>query len=336
MMSYKKTAIHIAAWIIYVLILFLGADKPGYTFWTNTISTIVPTIILFYLNIYFLFPKFLQSRRFIALISLLIAFNFATICLRLILVMAFQRSGIDGFMNSFLSPVAFWNQFRVNLLFIGISFAFWYASKNYVSEKNQQILEREILNARLHSLKNQINPHFLYNTLSFIYTKSLPHSPELSAAISKLADMMRYSLEGMEKDGNVSLEKEITHIKNFIDIQQLRFDNKLNVSLEIKGNSWQCKVMPLLLITFVENAFKHGKLNDADAPILIRLTTAEAFMYFEITNKKSKGKKELAHGIGLENVRNRLELAYPGQYELLINDATEDFTVKLKLSCNHD
>ena len=95
-----------------------------------------------------------------------------------------------------------------------------------------------------------------------IYTKSLPHSPELSAAISKLADMMRYSLDGMEKDGNVSLEKEITHIKNFIDIHQLRFDNKLNISLEIKGNPNQCRVMPLLLITFVENAFKHGKLND--------------------------------------------------------------------------
>lgn len=250
--------------------------------------------------------------------------------------MAFQQSGIDGFVNSFLSPVTFWNQFRVNLLFIGISFAFWYARRNYISEKNQQILEREIINARLQSLKNQINPHFLYNTLSFIYAKSLPHSPELSAAISKLADMMRYSLEGMEKDGNVSLEKEIAHIKNFIDIQQLRFDNKLNVSLKIKGNSCECWVMPLLLITFVENAFKHGKLNDAGTPILISITITQECMHFEITNKKATGKKEQAHGIGLDNVRNRLELAYPGQYELIINDTGDNFTVKLKLPCSHD
>ncbi|MEO6729673.1 MAG: histidine kinase [Ferruginibacter sp.] len=329
--NHKIVLAHVAAWIIYVLILFLGTDKPGLAFWTNTISTIVPIIIFFYLNIALLFPKFLQTRKTFLLISSLIVFNFCTICLRLLLVMFLQGAGIDNFMQSILSPVLFWNQFRVNLLFIGISFAYWYAVKNYRSEKSQQQLKQEILDARLNGLKNQINPHFLYNTLSFIYTKSLPYSTELAGAIAKLSDMMRYSLSDVGIDGKVPLEKEITHINNFIEIQQLRFDNKLKVAFETVGDISQYRAMPLLLITFVENAFKHGKLNDADAPLSIRLHVSGQKMDFEIKNKKARGKKEKAHGIGLENVRNRLGLAYPGQHELTIRDTEEDYFVSLKI-----
>ena len=330
--NYKPGLAHVAAWIIYVLILFLGTDKPDLAFWTNSISTIVPIIIFFYLNIYVLFPKFLQTRKILLLITSLIVFNFCTICLRLLLVMFLQGSGIDNFIHNILSPVVFWNQFRVNLLFIGISFAYWYAVKNYRSEKNQQLLKQEILDARLNGLKNQINPHFLYNTLSFIYTKSLPYSAELAGAIAKLSDMMRYSLSDVEIDGKVPIEKEITHINNFIEIQQLRYDNKLKVDFKTSGDISQYRVMPLLLITFVENAFKHGKLNDADSPLHIRLSVSGRKMDFEIKNKKAKWTKEKAHGIGLENVRNRLALAYPGQHELAIKDTEEDYIVSVKIN----
>src|SRR6266498_975747 len=164
---YKIFGIHLIAWVTYLLILFLGANKPDLNFWANTICTMIPTAILFYLNICFLFPKYLEQRKFIQVIGLLIVFNLVTICFRFLLPILLQQHSFDNFINSIISPVTFWNQFRVNLLFIGISFAFWYAKKNYRSEKMQQRLEREILNARLSLLKNQINPHFLYNTLSF-------------------------------------------------------------------------------------------------------------------------------------------------------------------------
>ena len=330
--TYKIAGIHMAVWGLYVLILFLGADNPGFSFWTNTISTIVPIIIFFYLNIFFLFPKYLQTRKYVPLIALLILFNFTTICLRLILVMLFNQKSINSLVEGFASPVIFWNQFRVNLLFIGISFAYWFAQRNYRSEKNQQILEREILDARLNSLKNQINPHFLYNTLSLIYTKSLGYSPELASSIAKLSDMMRYSLEDIEADGKVALRKEVTHINNFIEIQQLRFNNNLSVSFEITGDMSGCRIMPLLLITFVENAFKHGDLNDKLFPLTIRLIVSEQVMIFEIKNKKADWKKEPAHGIGLQNVRNRLALAYPSKHELTIRDAAENFAVDLKIN----
>ena len=333
-LNYKLTGIHVAAWMVYVLILLLGTDKPDLKFWTNTISTIIPIIIFFYLTIFFLFPKFLRSKRYVILVMLLAVFNFGTICLRLLLVTLFQQSGIDNFLTNIFSPVAFWNQFRVNLLFTGISFAYWYALKNYKSEKDQQLLQREVLDARLSALKNQINPHFLYNTLSLIYTKALSHSEELAAAIAKLSEMMRYSLGEAGSDGKVSLVNEINHIKNFIEIQQMRFENNLNIRLEADGKIDGCRVMPLLLITFIENAFKHGELNNAEHPLQIRIHVSDQLLDFEIQNGKAKGNKERAHGIGLQNIRNRLALSYPGKHELTIQDTPQDFFVNLKLVLN--
>jgi two-component system, LytTR family, sensor kinase len=329
---YKTVGVHILAWTTYVLILLLGSEKLTPAFWSNTVSTLIPIVILFYLNVFFLFPQYLQTRKFISLIALLIVFNFISICVRLILVTAFRQSGISDFMDNLFSPVLFWNQFRVNVLFIGISFAYWFAGKSYRAEKNQQRFERELLDARLNVLKNQINPHFLYNTLSFIYTKSLPFSEQLAGGIAKLSDMMRYSLSDTDADGKVSLEKEVLHIKNFIDIQQMRFDDRLNISFTINGDLCQCRVMPLLLITFVENAFKHGKLNDVNYPLSIRISIVQRLLSFEVRNRKANWKKEEAHGIGLENVRSRLELVYPQQHSLHIQDSADEFIVNLKIN----
>jgi two-component system LytT family sensor kinase len=330
--SFKIVGVHILAWTTYVLILLLGSEKLTITFWSNTASTLLPIVVLFYLNIFFLFPKYLQTRKFISLIALLVVFNFLSICVRLTLVTALQQSGIYNFIDNIFSPVLFWNQFRVNLLFIGISFAYWFAGRSYRAEKNQQKFEREILDAKLNALKNQINPHFLHNTLSFIYTKSLPFSEQLAGAIAKLSDMMRYSLGETDADGKVLLEKEVLHIKNFIDIQQMRFDNRLNISFDINGDLGQYRVIPLLLITFVENAFKHGKLNDADYPLYIRLSTAQRQLCFEVRNRKARWKKEEAHGIGMENVRSRLKLVYPQQHVLNIHDREDEFIVNLKIN----
>jgi two-component system, LytTR family, sensor kinase len=330
--TYKKISAHIAAWMVYVLILILGALKPDRSFWINTLCSLIPVIILFYVILYFLFPRFLQQRQYISLIAFLILFNFGAICFRLVLVMIMTNTPMTDFVNGLLSPIPFWNQFRVNVLFIGISFAYWYAQISYRGEKDRQRLEKEIVDARLLSLKNQINPHFLYNTLSFLYTKSLPYSSELSGAIARLSEMMRYSLAELDQDGKVSLEKEVRHLTNFIEIHQLRFDNKLKVNFDVQGDFSECRIMPLLLITFVENAFKHGKLNDSNHPAMIRLCVAGKDILFRVQNKKAIGLKEKSNGIGLENVRNRLGLAYPRQHELVIENNHDEYIVNLKLS----
>lgn len=331
MPKYKTIGFHFAAWILYLLILLLGSDRTDYNFWATSFATLIPVSILFYVNIYWLFPKYLSYRKFIPLIVFIVLFNFCTICLRLLIATGLQQKTFNNFTSNIFSPVLFWNQFRVNLLFIGISFAYWFAKRNYQAERNQQLLEKEISDARLMSLKNQINPHFLYNTLSFLYTKSLNHSEELAGAIARLSEMMRYSLAETDTDGKVSLEKEIHHLQNFIEMQQLRFSNQLKICFEIEGPVSQWRIMPLLLITFVENAFKHGALNDPLHPLAIRLSVTSQEFFFRIQNKKQKSSEQVTGHLGLNNVRNRLQLAHPHKHDFAINDDGEMFSVNLKL-----
>jgi hypothetical protein len=332
--KYQIIIVHTIAWIVYLLILVLGAPTHDTEFWVNTFCTLIPVFILFYTAISFLFPRYLPQRKFFFLAGYLVVFNFLAICLRLILVSWLKRTGFNNWIEGLFSPVMFWNQFRVNLLFIGISFAYWYARRNYIVEKDQQRLEREILNARLSSLKNQINPHFLHNTLSFLYTRSLPYSGELAGAIARLSDMMRYSLGEVGEDGKVSLKQEVNHLQNFIEIHQLRFDNKLAVDFHINGNYQQHRIMPLLLVTFVENAFKHGRLTDPEHPLHINLNTNDEQIVFAVKNQKANGIKQRSSGIGLQNVCSRLELAYPDQHEFRIIDNSQEFIINLKLKLN--
>lgn len=336
MHKYKTIGWHFSAWILYLLILLLGSDHTDYNFWANTFATLIPVSILFYVNVYWLFPKYLSSRKFIPLVIFIVLFNLCAICLRLLVATLLQHKSFNNFTANIFSPVLFWNQFRVNLLFIGISFAYWFAKRNYQAERNQQLLEKEISDARLMSLKSQINPHFLYNTLSFLYTKSLNYSEELAGAIVRLSDMMRYSLAEVGTDGKVSLENEILHLQNFIEIHQLRFSNHLKICFEIEGPVDQWRIMPLLLITFVENAFKHGALNDPIHPLTIQLSATSDEFYFRIKNKKLKRSDQATGHLGLKNVKNRLQLIYPHKHELSIDDSTEMFSVNLKLYHNHD
>jgi two-component system, LytTR family, sensor kinase len=328
-----KVLIHCSAWMVYLLIILLGASKYDVGFLTTTISGMIPVIGIFYLNVYVLLPRFLPQKHFVFLIALLTVVNFAAVLLRFLLVNLAQPE-----MNTtgMLDPVMFWNQFRVNVLFIGISFAYWYAQRNYKIEKDQQRLEREVLDGKLAVLKNQINPHFLHNTLSFLYTKSLNYSADLADAIFRLSEMMRYALGESTGDGKVSLSREIMHLQNFIRIHQLRYENKLQVNLNVQGNSDCFKIMPLLLITFVENAFKHGDLNDALHPVSIFVEANTNSLHFTSANKKYLGIKETSSGIGLDNIKRRLDLMYPGQYELRIKDNIDSFEVFLKLTPVHD
>ena len=194
-------------------------------------------------------------------------------------------------------------------------------------------LEKEKMQADFLFLKAQINPHFLHNTLNFLYARSLPYSPELSEGILALSAIMRYSLDNREDgDGKVLLTDEISHVHNVLRIQQLRFDNSLQVRVALTGDPEGKRILPFILITLVENAFKHGDLKSIDNPVNIALTVCpDGQLRFVCSNKKKTGPKELSTGIGLDNTRKRLELAYGENYSLYIKDQRELFTVDLTI-----
>jgi LytS/YehU family sensor histidine kinase len=193
-------------------------------------------------------------------------------------------------------------------------------------------LEVEKTQANLNFLKAQINPHFLHNTLNFLYAKSLPYSPELSEGILTLSDIMRYALGPAARDGKVALKEEIEHVRNVIKINQLRFSNNLNVNFDVNGVVNGATTIPFLLITIVENAFKHGDLKSDEHPIEIKLEMLDSGrVYFFCRNKKKNGPKEISTGIGLDNIKKQLDLTYGHNYVLNIKDEAEFYTTELTI-----
>lgn len=198
--------------------------------------------------------------------------------------------------------------------------------------RRQKELEKQKMDAELSAIKYQINPHFLFNSLSFIYSKTVPLSEEVSNAVLLLSDIMRYAL-GKEEDaeGKVALTKEVTHMKNVIAINQMRFNNKLNIQYSEQLERPNARITPLVLITLVENAFKHGDLLDARNPLVIRTESDSEKIYCYIRNKKKTGPKELSTGIGLNNVRQRLQLMYGDKHTFTVTEKEDFYTAELTI-----
>ena len=200
-----------------------------------------------------------------------------------------------------------------------------------VLEEQKMQLEVEKSQANLNFLKAQINPHFLHNTLNFLYAKSLPYSTELSEGILTLSEIMRYALGPAAKDGRVALKDEIEHVRNVIKINQLRFSNNLNVKFDVNGVVNGATIVPFVLITIVENAFKHGDLKNTETPIDIRLDMKHGEMRFFCRNRKKAGPKEMSTGIGLDNIKKQLDLTYGRNYSLNVRDEAEFYTTELTI-----
>jgi LytS/YehU family sensor histidine kinase len=148
---------------------------------------------------------------------------------------------------------------------------------------------------------------------------------------------MRYALlNDSDSDGRVLLNKELEHIRNIIKMNQLRFDNKLNIQMEISRNQAGIKILPLILITITENAFKHGDIRNEKVPLTIRLRVEEDYIYFTCSNKKKVGPKELSFGIGLNNTRKRLTMVYGNKAVMEIKDSSDIYEITLKIPVSND
>ncbi len=226
------------------------------------------------------------------------------------------------------------------------------AETNHRLQKENLNLEIAALSSRQEKLKNeqqhlqteyaflrsQINPHFLHNTLNFFYAKSLSgNTQELSESILILSDIMRYSLQKEETGTQeVSLDDEILHIRNVIKINQLRFDNRLNIQFTITGNTTNVRIIPLVMITLIENAFKHGDLNNPAFPLEIQILVTGIQLQCTVINNKKNGPRELSNGIGLNNIRRRLQIAYPGHCRLETTDGNTQFKATMTIDMHND
>jgi LytS/YehU family sensor histidine kinase len=231
------------------------------------------------------------------------------------------------------------------IYFICLGFGYGFALIAFQSERKRRIIEEQrqkreqhlrkaeksLLETELAFLKFQFNPHFLYNTLNYFYAETSDVSEKVADGILKLSEIMRYSLRE-SPDNKVALIEEIHFLENFIDIHQLRFSNRLHIHFQVEGKVEQQRILPLVLISFVENAFKHGSLSDPAAPLVIQLSVCDAHIQFYVRNKKSKQpRKMMSTGLGLANVQRRLALAYPAQHQLSIEEEENFYTCQLRI-----
>jgi hypothetical protein len=217
----------------------------------------------------------------------------------------------------------------LTLLTIGILSYRW----RIATVKKQQSRKAIQLESELNFLKSQVNPHFLFNTLNNIYALCQVNSRNAAPMVGKISEMMRYMIYDCTSD-LVPLQRELDYLKNYIDLNQLKSNRKLNASIEVVGNPNGLKIAPLLLINFLENSFKHGDLNlNGDGFIKVHLAIRGLELVFSVRNsfRDSPPSREEQTGIGLENVKHRLSLLYPGRYSLMIDKNNSIFEIELKL-----
>ena len=196
-------------------------------------------------------------------------------------------------------------------------------------------MERTSSAQRLESLQSQINPHFLLNSLQTIYALSLEKSERTPEVILQLSEVLKYNLYETGQS-NVKLEKEIRMIKDYVDMYRHRVDPEhTEILLDVKGEMEELEIAPMLLLPFIENAFKHGLRGRAgESRVQISLDISGAKLWFRVYNSHGNGDEvdlDPKKGIGIENTRQRLDLLYPGKYKLEIEEKADTFTVKLTL-----
>jgi two-component system, LytTR family, sensor kinase len=206
---------------------------------------------------------------------------------------------------------------------------YYFLQSNRYKEVEKSELELQNREAELEYLKSQINPHFLFNNLNSIYSLVYHKSEKALKAIEQLSSLLRYML--YEKNIEVLVTEEVDYLKSFIELQKLRFDYEIPLVVNIDNKNSDKKIAPLLLIPLVENAFKHGDFKHPEFPLVIQLLNFNNELIFTTENKKGQYQKDKVNGIGITNLKRRLELIYPNRYLFDIEDNKKSYKATLKI-----
>lgn len=333
--------IHILFWTIASIIphIILLASSPamprGLIIYQT--ATQLYYILVFYFIYFFISPVTIGSSR--KLTTVLIIFGTSVVFLFFLklgkVVMIDSRYSLNLTQYGVYSP----GHYASDILYIIFYSAFavlikmlvkWYDDRKAADEKLIQDHKFE-----LELLKAQLNPHFFFNTLNNIYSLVYKKSDEAPAALMKMSDIMRYMLYESRAE-KVPLEKELEYLEDYIELQKLRYTNAGFIDYSVEGDISNHQIPPMLLLSFAENAFKHGKKRVSNPGIVIRIKANEKILNFIVSNyiieHMEKG-GEGNTGIGLKNIRRRLELLYPKSHDLTIFVKDGRYTLNLNIYC---
>ena len=306
----------------------------------NTTLMTMIYIGLTYGILYFILPRYLSKNKnwitttvflllFISIIALINYFFF---------VMVFSISTRLGYFSkmpdmNFIIPV--WGR---QVLFnyptvVGFALAIKLLKNWFLKQKEAAQVATEKINAELQLLKSQVHPHFLFNTLNNIYSFIINDSSAAPEVLKKLSTLLRYIIYECNRP-LVKLEKELKMIRDYIDLEKIRYGENFNMSLQIQGSAVDKMICPLLLIPFLENSFKHGASQMLTHPwINLDIIIDEEHLHFNLSNSKPAllNEKTITKGLGLRNVKKRLAILYPGTHSLMIADDVMSFSISLKI-----
>jgi len=343
-----KVTLHTIVWIIMILFaLYLHNSFGGgnvlrlYGFYLHALSA----AIIFYVGYLWLVPRYFVQNKQLSYILILIAFILVTYYVSNYIERTFLtdpiaeakfREAMKIAMGKDGDPrtgdvFGFFSHLFSSLLLSGFAIGLGVMEKLKENEKKQKELEKEKLNSELAFLKNQVSPHFFFNTLNNIYSLIGIDGPTAQESVLKLSKLMRYLLYESEH-GQTLISHEIEFMNNYIDLMKLRLSPRVDLKVDFPTEFTDCSVPPLLFVPFVENAFKHGISYREHSFIAIRMAIDDGKIQFFSENSigKGSGADDLQHsGIGLENVKKRLTLLFPDRHLLKIEQDETAFRVNL-------
>ena len=329
---------------LYVIrgMLFAGPSDLAYPvlqriarFYFSELSILPWKITPFYVLFYGLIPRYFSRRAYLQT-----AVYFA---LTLIVCIYGYRSMVGPVNELMYGEAPAYDVYSIGRLFytlidlipaLGLASAAKLLKDHILFRQKEAALKREKRATELNFLKARTNSHFLFNSLNNLYGLARRNDPNTPDSILKLSNIVRYILQECDTD-TIPLEKELKVIRDYLDLENLRYDERLRVNFDVQVNDQQMKIPPLTLLPFVENAFKHGVSETRTDPFIdIKLTQINGSLHFHVHNSWDHEGGQDGDGLGLKSVKRQLELIYDGQYELTISPEDRIFSVKLILHQN--
>ncbi|HVV53809.1 MAG TPA: histidine kinase [Mucilaginibacter sp.] len=339
---------HVIFWLIYLLIAvssskYRDGDRGSYGFeFMSDALYMSAEMILAYALAYFVVPQFINHKRYLVAAAGFILANYAACVTGRIFIVkiceplaGIPPKAFETYQEIFTDIPKLLFNYDVDMMTTSALFVFFKLLKDQlIVQKRALQMEKEKAETELKLLKTQLNPHFLFNTLNNIYSLSLSSSPATSGSIARLADILDHILYRCNEQ-YVPLKAEISLIKNYIELEKLRYDKRLTVNFNADVEK-EIDIAPLILLSLVENAFKHGASDDTGAPVIgIDLKANEKSFIFivsnTVTSQNNVSKTPGAERIGLNNLRRQLDLVYGEDYKLEVTRGDQHFTVQLAI-----
>lgn len=331
---------HLVFWLVFYFFL-VAISQRSHSLATGMLINLISISfysIAVYVNLLFLFPKYLASQKYshyIILLCLLILVIVPLESIAMYFCIPHDHITLQSYVTNHI------NSIFILTFFVASSSSIYKIINDWFTHQREKVdLQAQTLRSELKYLKSQVNPHFLFNTLNSLYALTLKKSDLAPEIVLRLSEMMRYMLyECNEKE--VPLEKEVNYIKNYLELEKLRHGDKFEIDFNLEGATSGLRIAPLMFMPFIENSFKHGLNSQIQAGyvhILIHIQNEQILMKVDNSNPPTMPatKSKRSGGVGLANIKRRLKLIYPSHHDLDIQKTPNSYHVKLNIDLSHN